>query len=67
VTHADQISADGEQRAMDPRERSQSFSEVLARRGIDRRYLWALDEVDCRVRFRLTAKCGRIKECCKHD
>jgi hypothetical protein len=67
VTYTDQISADGEQRAVHPGERSHSFSQVIARRGLSGRQLWALNEVDRRVGFRFAAKCGGIKKGCKHD
>jgi hypothetical protein len=52
---------------MDACERSHSFSQVFARRGLSGRQLWALNEVDRRVGFWLAAKRGGIKKCCKHD
>jgi hypothetical protein len=51
---------------MDPRERSQSFSEVLARCGIGSCELWALDEVDGNLGIGLAPEGRGIKERCEH-
>jgi hypothetical protein len=67
LSHADKVPTNREQRAMDACERSHSFSQVIARRGLSGRQFWALNEVDRRVGFRFAAKCGGIKKGCKHD
>jgi hypothetical protein len=66
VAHAHEVSADGEKCAMNPRECSQSFSEVLARCGIDFCELWALNKVDGKIRIWLAPKGRGIKERCEH-
>jgi hypothetical protein len=66
VTHAHEVSADGEKCAMNPCERSQSFSEVLPRCGFGCCELWALNKVDGKLRIWLAPEGRGIKERCKH-
>ena len=67
MTHAHEVSADGEKCAMYPRERSQSFSEMHARCGVGSCELWALDEVDGNLRIGLAPEGRGIKESCEHE
>jgi hypothetical protein len=51
---------------MNPRERSQPFSELHARCRIGRRQLRRLDEANCTVGIGLGTKGNRIKKRCEH-